>query len=536
MTSPTDNVDSLKGAVVHAEQVDPADEKNLNVVGDAAHAEAVEASMGVMEGLKTYPRAVFWSFSISLLIIMEGYDVAVLGSVIGLPQYREKFGVPVINSQGLPDFELLPAWQMAVNQAPNVGCIIGIFIASWAQDRWGYRRTLQIALVFLTGAIFIIFFSVNVQMLFIGELLCGLPWGAFSSSAVSYASDVTPIPLRGYLTTYVNLCWIIGQILAAGILYRVLSLPGTLAYQVAFAVQWVWPIPLFILVTLAPESPWFLVRKGRLEEARHAVSRLQSKTSTIDPADTVAMMVRTDQFELENEVGSSYLSCFRGADRRRTEISAMAWVAQVLCGMAFAGAPVYFFKQAGLNEENSFQLNLGITFMALAGTLASWVALTFGGRRPFFIGGMATMCGILVIIGGLSWSPNPNVKWAQAALIMIFVWTYDFTIGPLTYCIVGETSATRLRSKTVGLSRNAYNVTSIVGGILNTYMMNPLAWNWKSRSALFWAGTCLLMTIWSFFRLPEMKGRSYHQLDLLFERRTPTRKFKETVITSEDEV
>lgn len=89
----------------------------------------------------------------------------------------------------------------------TVGCIIGIFISSYAQDRWGYRRTLQIALVFLTGVIFIIFFAPTVEVLFVGELLCGLPWGAFSSSAVSYASDVTPVPLRGYLTTYVNLCW-----------------------------------------------------------------------------------------------------------------------------------------------------------------------------------------------------------------------------------------------------------------------------------------------------------------------------------------
>lgn len=289
---------------------------------------------------------------------------------------------------------------------------------------------------------------------------------------------MTPIPLRGYLTTYVNLCWIIGQILAAGILYRVLKLEGSLAYQVAFAVQWFWPIPLFILVTLAPESPWFLVRKGRLEEAKHAVSRLQSKKETVNPADTVAMMIRTNQFEIDNEVGSTYLSCFKGVDLRRTEISSLTWVCQVLCGMAFAGSPVYFFKQAGLSEENTFQLNLGVTFMAFVGTLMSWIALTFGGRRPFFVGGMAAMCSILIVIGGLSWKADSdtNVKWAQAALIMIFVWTYDFTIGPLTYCIVGETSATRLRSKTVGLARNSYNIASIVGGILNTYMMNPLAW------------------------------------------------------------
>lgn len=90
----------------------------------------------------------------------------------------------------------------------------GIFLAGYAQDRWGYRRTLQVALVFLTGCIFIVFFAPSIEVLFAGEFLCGLPWGAFSSSAVSYASDVTPVSLRGYLTTYVNLCWIVSAVLS----------------------------------------------------------------------------------------------------------------------------------------------------------------------------------------------------------------------------------------------------------------------------------------------------------------------------------
>lgn len=76
----------------------------------------------------------------------------------------------------------------------------GILIAGWAQDRFGYRRTLQVCLVWIAAAIFIVFFAPNIYVLFVGELMCGFPWGAFSSSAVAYASDITPIALRGYLT------------------------------------------------------------------------------------------------------------------------------------------------------------------------------------------------------------------------------------------------------------------------------------------------------------------------------------------------
>ena len=62
-----------------------------------------------------------------------------------------------------------------------MGNIIGIFVSSWFQDRYGYKRTIQIFLVFLTGTIFVVFYAPNVEVLFVGLLLCGLPWGAFSS-------------------------------------------------------------------------------------------------------------------------------------------------------------------------------------------------------------------------------------------------------------------------------------------------------------------------------------------------------------------
>lgn len=71
-------------------------------------------------------------------------------------------------------------------------------------------------------------------------------------SAVSYASEVCPTALRGYLTTYVNLCWVIGQFIAAGVLLGVQDRTDQWAYKIPFAIQWVWPLPLFILATFAP--------------------------------------------------------------------------------------------------------------------------------------------------------------------------------------------------------------------------------------------------------------------------------------------
>ena len=62
-------------------------------------------------------------------------------------------------------------------------------------------------------------------------------------------------------------------------------------------------------------------------------------------------------------------------------------------------------------------------------------------------------------------------------------------------------------------------------------MLNPTAWNWKGKSGFFWAGLCFLCLIWSYFRLPEPKGRTYGELDILFERKVSARKFKGTDVT-----
>lgn len=173
---------------------------------------------------------------------------------------------------------------------------------------------------------------------------------------------------------------------AAGIFVGVSERTDQWAYRIPFAVQWFWPIPLFIIVTLAPESPWWLVRKGRYDEAEKVVLRLASRGSastsdgsvgpSVNSSNTVAMMIRTNELEKETQNGTSYLDCLKGVDLRRTEIGCLAWAGQILAGSSFANQPTYFFQQAGLPSSASFQLSLGVTCLAFVGTCCSWVIMT----------------------------------------------------------------------------------------------------------------------------------------------------------------
>lgn len=89
------------GADVNAAQWD-------QLLQDAIRAEQTERAMGIRHAFKRYPKSVFWSFAISLCIVMEGYDTALLGSITGLPIFREHYGYYVDEASG---YQLTPSWQ-----------------------------------------------------------------------------------------------------------------------------------------------------------------------------------------------------------------------------------------------------------------------------------------------------------------------------------------------------------------------------------------------------------------------------------------
>jgi MFS transporter, SP family, general alpha glucoside:H+ symporter len=207
----------------------------------------------------------------------------------------------------------------------------------------------------------------------------------------------------------------------------------------------------------------------------------------------------------------------------------MCWIAQAFCGAALMGYSVQFYQRAGLSEENSFNFNLGQYAMGAVGTIGSWFLMPHVGRRTLYIAGLSGMCVLLIIVGGLGCSPDQNVSgYGAGSLLLIYTFLYDFTVGPVCYSLVAEIPSSRLRIKTVVLARNFYNIGGIINNIIMPRMILQTEWNWGAKSGFFWAGACFLLLVWTFFRLPEPKGRTYGELDVLFEHRVPARKFAST--------
>ncbi|EXK28038.1 hypothetical protein FOMG_15499 [Fusarium oxysporum f. sp. melonis 26406] len=515
-------------AAKHLHEVNDSEELR-GILTAAENAAAAEHNMTFMEGLRAYPKAMGWSIALSTCIIMEGYDTILIGNLYAMKPFNEYYGHP--DSQG--GYSISAAWQSGLTNGASVGEILGLYVSGWLADRYGYKKVLATALVMMTAFIFIQFFSISLSMLLVGEILCGLPWGVFQTLTTTYAAEVCPIHLRCYLTTYVNLCWVIGQLIASGVLRGTVSMNSKWSYKIPFAVQWVWPIPILIAVLLAPESPWWFIRKGRVEEAKRSVERLQRKGTTVNADDTVAMMVHTDQVERKISEGTGYLDCFRGrVNLRRTEIACLTWICQTICGSSFMGNSTYFYEQAGLADSSAFDMTIAQFALGFIGTVLSWPLMARVGRRKIYVWGLFLLTVILFVTGCLGIPPKAASRsWAIGSLLLVYTFTYDITVGPVCYSLVAELPSSRLRQRTIVLARNAYNIVGVAyTNIIGLYSLNPTAWNWGAKSAFFWAGNCALCFVWAYFRLPEPKDRSYAELDMLFDQGVSARKFATTYV------
>lgn len=232
------------------------------------------------------------------------------------------------------------------------------------------------------------------------------------------------------------------------------------------------PTPLAILLFLAPESPWWLVRKGRLEEAEKMVIRLGRKTR-VNASEAVAMMRRT--VDLEKTIKEpNLLELWKGTDLYRTLIVCGVYAAQNLTGNLIANQAVYFFEQAGMDTNTAFALGLITSALQWIFVMLSWILTTYLGRRTIYVWGSLINVGFLValgIAGSVAVSKSSNL--AQASLGLII--SVGFTLGPApaSWVIIGETSSIRLRPLTTGVGRAAYYIVNIPCIFLSSYMLNP---------------------------------------------------------------
>ena len=447
----------------------------------------IEHNLGTMEALRIYWKGVLLVTLMTLTIVMRGYDASVAPSFSALPSFQNRFGTPVPGHGN----QVPARWQSALGIATTVGQVPGSILATYPMEYFGRKKTLIVYLCLTAAIIPMQTFAPSIGVLVAGEYIGGLILGSYQVLIPTYSSELLPVVLRPYLAGAINSAYCIGGLIMAGVTAGFDTWDSEWAYKIPFALQWVWPCIIIPVLLFTPESPWWLIRHDKMDEAAQALNRLgNGNDPRVDFGQTLAMMQKTQLYESKVETGISIWDCFRGAARYRTEIVIMIFFCQDFSLSPISAA--YFYEQLGIGTQKAFDMNIGNSAISLFCSLFSAIFLRYFGRRSCFTIGIGILCVLQMLVGFLqlpsSYDSNPGLAYAQISLLYIAGAVYNFTIGPFCYTILSEVPPIRLRSKMIAVSIAFDACYGIVTNFVTPYLVNPGEANARGKVDFLWGG------------------------------------------------
>lgn len=406
------------------------------------------------------------------------------------------------------------------------GLVACLLIFKWGRllsGRWGLWTASFVSVISVALQIG----STHLAALYIGRLLLGFSNGFYLTYSVAYMSEAAPAYLRGPVVGMVTFQTSFGALIGILVDNYSKNYLSKVAYQIPLAVMFFIPVVMSIGLLFLPETPRHYIMLGKEEQAAASIRRLRGKVSEESIAGDIHAMKLAWQAEIEMHASVRFTDAFRGTDLRRTFISVSAAVAQTATGIIFISAfSVYFYVQARIGQP--FVWVMVALAIALTGNMAAFPASRFINRRHLVIACSAinsVMMFGMAIVYTVSSPQSSSAGKALVGLSTVFTWVYGFGQGPVLWAIQSEVPSQRLRSQTVGLAQATNYLFGWLCSYCTPYFINPESLNWGPKYCYIWGGSNLILMFFVFFFVPETKGRSLEQLDELFDKKVPTRRF-----------
>lgn len=147
------------------------------------------------------------------------------------------------------------------------------------------------------------------------------------------------------------------------------------------------------------------------------------------------------------------------------------------------------------------------------------------------------MTTVLFIIAFLDFGRSKSgAVWAQASLMDCWTFCYQMTVGPICFVIISEVSATRLRGKTIAITTAVQAFASIIFTVAMPYMLGSDQANWRGKAGFLFGAVSAICLVWCWFRIPETGKRTFEEIDILFEKKVPSREFAKYNLLQNSEV
>ncbi|KAI1503621.1 general substrate transporter [Biscogniauxia marginata] len=485
--------------------------------------------LGKLASIRRYPIACFWCLYAVWCILLVSFENQAAGTVIGIPRFRQDFGSEYEGGYVLPS-----EWQAAFSGAPIASAIVGTLGSGLLADGLGRKWSIFGALVVSFAAITVEFISTTNPVFFAGKFLNGFAIGVLASVTVTFIGEITPHALRGLFTCLSALSYTLGPLIVAIIINSTGTLESRWAYRAVFCAQYGFAAIAAVGIWFMPESPWWHTMRGKRDMALQSLKLLGHSPDGAQAK--LALIERTLEESRRETQGVTYLECLKQNNLRRTIIAIMPLTIQSLSGVNFAASySTYYVQLAGYSTSDSFKIQIAQQVCSLIGNVMSWYLVDRVGRRSLTFWGTTILTVVLLIMGGLAVEASPGAIRGTVALIIIYCWLYNATIGATAYTIVAEVPTSRLRAKTVAVGIALQYCVSLIWQFVLPYMFNPDQANMGAKVAFVFGGLAVICIVYLWFCQPETAGRTYEELDEMFAKKVPARKFKTYKTTAQIE-
>ncbi|KAH0433877.1 maltose permease [Colletotrichum camelliae] len=504
MDSPRDEVHDVKVDVTHNEE---------------ALREA-DRQMSPMECLRRNPKIALWTLYANVGSCLVGFENLALSVCLAMPAFQMTFASEVNGALIIPAY-----WQSAWNAMYNTMMFFGSFTAGYVQDWFGRRAVMAMAVVTSACGIAISYVSETPSQFLGGKIVAGFAVGLFTATTQTYVSEIAPLPIRGIALSVNTIMLNLGFLIAISSSFSRTAIMDKSAFRVVFAAAWAFPGILALGLPFMPESPTWLVLKNKHDKARRSLERLSGPTEDID----TRLNQIIENVEAERRLAAekaSFVDCFKGTNWRRTRIILICFYIPQVTGAVLSSNAPYFLNQTGLDSHTVLMLvQVGIAVGLVSAILNAFSMMRFRHRPLMFFG--ITVCVCLYLTMGIAAAfPKTNASLLTIGVALIFT---SISYGPAvgaSMAVAGEVSASKLRAKSLGIGVAFSSLVSTIWTIILPYLFNTDQLNMGGHIGWIFFIMGVLMLVVLYFDVPGTKGRTFEELDHMFEMRISSRKFE----------
>ncbi len=389
-----------------------------------------------------------------------GYDSAVINGAVDAIQAQ--FGI----GSGLIGF---------VVSSALLGAAAGAWTAGLLADRFG-----RVKVMLLAATVFVVSglgsaLAVGVTDLIVWRILGGFAIGVASVIAPAYIAEISPAALRGRLGSLQQMAIVLGIAISQIVNYVIVRAAGSASSDWWLGLEaWRWMLLIEVLPALLyggmalgiPESPRWLVARGRNDEARDVLDQ-------INPGDVSALLAA-----IEASVDAEHkpvLSDLRGP---RFGLLPVVWLGILLSAFQqLVGINVIFYyssvlwQSVGIGEDQSLLISIISAIVNIAGTILAISIIDKVGRRPLLLVGSV---GMVVGLGTLTYvfgaapvvNDSPSLTHTSGIIALIaanvFVFFFAFSWGPVVWVLLGEMFPNSIRAAALAVAAAAQWLANFV--------------------------------------------------------------------------